>query len=90
MEAHLKRANHLAKLGEKITDMEFVITFTWASILNNRDRVIPYNRKDGQFFTRFPKINTFFHMARDPSQPNDIFRLIHCQIYMIIPSGSKK
>jgi hypothetical protein len=50
MEAHLKRANHLAKLGEKITDMEFVITFTWASILNNRDRVITYARKDGQFF----------------------------------------
>ena len=49
MEAHLKRANHLAKLGEKITDMEFVITFTWASILNNRDRVITYAGKDGQF-----------------------------------------
>jgi hypothetical protein len=54
LEAYFKRANHLPRLRENVKDMEFVITLTWASILNKGFIVIPYPRKDGTFLSDLP------------------------------------
>ncbi len=87
--AHFKRANHPAGLGERITDEDFGMTFTWASLSSQGKRAIPSNRKEGPiFYGIFPYMIEPVNVTRDLSRPEWV-HVINCNINLVHQSGRR-